>query len=116
MARYEHLPIFKRMMELTIFIENNVRNFSRYHKYTLGSELRIMCHEGLSLVSEANTLQDRADRLLQLRRLLEKIKIHLMLAREVQAFNKKKSFFTATDLVVDVSRQNEGWLRSVKGS
>lgn len=46
MARYEHLPIFKRMMELTIFIENNVRNFSRYHKNTLGSELRTMCRMG----------------------------------------------------------------------
>jgi len=50
MARYEHLPIFKRMMELTIFIENSVRYFSRYHKYTLGCELRTMCHDGLALI------------------------------------------------------------------
>jgi hypothetical protein len=43
------------MMELTIFIENTVRNFTRYHKYTLGSELRVMFHEGLVLIGEANT-------------------------------------------------------------
>jgi hypothetical protein len=61
MARYEHLPIFKRMMELTIFIENTVRNFSRYHKYTMGSELRVMCHEGLALIGEANTVQNIQD-------------------------------------------------------
>lgn len=35
MARYEHLPIFKRMMGLTIYIENHVRKFSLYHKYSL---------------------------------------------------------------------------------
>ncbi len=112
MARYDHLPIFKRMMELAIFIENAVRHFSRYHKYTLGSELRTMCHDGLALIGEANATKNRSALLLQLRRLLERIKIHLMLAKEVRAFNKSKTFFSATDLVVDVSRQNEGWLRS----
>jgi hypothetical protein len=39
-ARYEHLPIYKKAMDLTIYFEKVVRNFSRYHKYTLGSELR----------------------------------------------------------------------------
>ncbi len=32
MARYEHLPIYKK--DLTIYLEKIVRNFSRYHKYT----------------------------------------------------------------------------------
>ena len=40
MARYEHLPIYKKAMDLTIYFEKIVRNFSRYHKYTLGTELR----------------------------------------------------------------------------
>jgi len=33
MARYEHLPIYKAM-DLTVYLEKIVRNFSRYHKYT----------------------------------------------------------------------------------
>ena len=40
MARYEHLPIYKKAMGLTIYFEKIVRNFSRCHKYTVGSELR----------------------------------------------------------------------------
>ena len=40
MARYEHLPIYKKAMDLAIYVEKVVRNFSRYHKYTPGSELR----------------------------------------------------------------------------
>ncbi len=39
MARYEHLPIYKKAMDLTVYLEKIVRNFSRYHKYTLGAEL-----------------------------------------------------------------------------
>ena len=37
MARYEHLPIDKTAMDLAVYLEQVVRNFSRYHKYTLGS-------------------------------------------------------------------------------
>jgi hypothetical protein len=35
MARYEHLPIYKKTMDLTIYFEKVVRNFSRYHEYVL---------------------------------------------------------------------------------
>jgi hypothetical protein len=42
MARYEHLPIYKKAMDLAVHMEQIVRNFSRCHKYTLGSELRSM--------------------------------------------------------------------------
>ncbi len=38
MDRYEHLPIYKKAMDLTIYFEKTVRNFSRYNKYAVGSE------------------------------------------------------------------------------
>jgi hypothetical protein len=40
MARDEHLPIYKMSMDLTVYLKQVVRNFSRDHKYTLGSDLR----------------------------------------------------------------------------
>jgi hypothetical protein len=112
MANYEHLPIFKKMLELAVYIEDVAARFPRYHKYTLGSELRILCHEALSGIVEANQVKERREALLRLRLILERIKIHLMLAREVRAFHNGNSFGHAAGLVVDVSRQNEGWLRS----
>lgn len=62
MAAYDHLPLFKAMMEVTVLVENTVKFFSRYHKYTLGSELRTMCHDALGLVMEANSLVTRGRR------------------------------------------------------
>ncbi len=35
MARYEHLSIFRDAYDLTVHLEKIVRNFSRYHMYTL---------------------------------------------------------------------------------
>jgi hypothetical protein len=45
MGRYEHLPIYMKAMDLAIHLERVVRNFSRYHKYTAGAELRQMSPE-----------------------------------------------------------------------
>jgi hypothetical protein len=137
MAAYEHLPIFKRLMDLTVFVEQVVSRFSRYYKYTLGSELHSMCHEGLALVVDANSAPSggrgasaptpssqgppggvpsgestRLAILLRLRILLERLKVHLVIAREVQAFHNKNSFVQATEIVVELCRQNEGWIRS----
>ncbi len=40
MARYEHLPIYKAAFDFNVYVEQIVRHFSRYHKYTPGTELR----------------------------------------------------------------------------
>ena len=42
MTYYEHLPIYKRTTDVAVFFEKIVKNFSRYNKYTLGSEVRLM--------------------------------------------------------------------------
>ena len=46
MARYEHLPIYKEAMELGVYLDTVVRNFSRYHRYTIGQDLWVVvsCH------------------------------------------------------------------------
>ena len=37
---YTNLPIFKQSLDLNVYIEEAVRNFSRFHKYGIGNELR----------------------------------------------------------------------------
>lgn len=59
MARYEHLPIYKKGMELSVSLENAVRNFSRYHKYTLGADMRDTAREILKLIVRANSRQEK---------------------------------------------------------
>ena len=115
MARYEHLPIYKKMFDLTVYIEKIVKNFSRYHKYTLGSEMRNLSREILLLVISANSEKDKREKLLEVRGKLEEMKILTRICKELKAFGSFKSFEYLVKEVVDISRQNEGWLKRSGG-
>ncbi|MDI6757804.1 MAG: four helix bundle protein [Endomicrobiia bacterium] len=112
MAQYEHLPIYKKMFDLTVYTEKIAQNFSRYHKYTLGAEMRNLTRGILVLLTRANSMKDKKATLLEVRDKLEELKILARLAKEVKAFSSFNSFEHFVKELVDVSRQNEGWLRS----
>lgn len=83
MARYEHLPIYKKAMDLAIYFEKIVRYFSRYHKYTLGSELRDKSREVVGLIIKANSTAERLAILFELRERLEGLQVLLRICKEV---------------------------------
>ena len=114
MARYEHLPIYKQAMDVAVHFENVVAGFSRYHKYTLGTELRNQSRAVVALIVKANAARDKRSELLALRECLDELLILMRLAKEVKAFKSFSSFQFAAEQVVSVCRQNEGWLRSTQ--
>ena len=114
MARYEHLPIYKKALDLTIYFEEIVRHFSRYHKYTLGTELREKSREIVGLIIKANSTVERLALLLELRERIEGLKVLVRICKEVKAFHNFNSFEYAITMLVDLSRQNEGWMRGQK--
>lgn len=67
MARTEHLPIYKESYDLCLYIEQVVHGFSRYHKYSLGTDLRDTARRALRLVVRADSRQDKESLLLELR-------------------------------------------------
>jgi thiol-disulfide isomerase/thioredoxin len=56
MAKYENLPIYRKAMELLVYTEQSVRNFPRYHKYTIGARLRDTVFEVTSLIVNKSVL------------------------------------------------------------
>ena len=114
MARYEHLPIYKQALDVAVHFERLVMGFSRYHKYTLGAELRNKSREVVALVVKANAVRDKAPELLLLRDKLEELLLLMRLAKEVKAFKSFDAYRHIVERVVSVCRQNEGWLRSLK--
>ena len=82
MARYEHLPIYRDAYDLCLYFEKTVRNMPRYDKYTLGSELRNLSREVLRLIIRANSEEDRAETLREIRAKVEESKVVLLLAYE----------------------------------
>ena len=68
MARYEHLPIYKQALDVTVHFERVVAGFSRYHQYTLGAELRSQSRAVVVAIVKANAARDKQALLLALRR------------------------------------------------
>ena len=62
MARTEHLPIYKSAYYLCLYLEQVVHNFSRYHKYALGADLRDGARAALRLVVRANARRGQSAR------------------------------------------------------
>jgi hypothetical protein len=111
-AQAEHLPIYKAAYDLCLYVEQVVRNFSRYHKYAVGADLRDGARQALKLIVRANARRDKVPVLLALREELEALKVLLRLAQDVKAFANLNSFEHAVTLVTNIAKQNEGWLKS----
>ena len=92
MARYEHLPIYRAAFDLAVHIERQVKNFSRYHKYTLGTELRDGSRRILQRIIEANESRERASLLESLRGEIEGFKVTARLAHESEAFASTRGY------------------------
>lgn len=112
MARSEHLPIYKASYDLCLYLEHVVQGFSRYHRYTLGANLRDSARRALKLVVRANSRQDRQAVLLELRVELEGLKVLLRLAHDLKVFSAFSAFEHAITQVIELAKQNEGWLKS----
>ena len=112
MANTEHLPIYKCSYDLCLYLEQVVQGFSRYHKYSLGTDLRDSGRRVLKLVVRANARRDKAPVLLDLREELEELKVLLRLGQDIKAFPRFGSFEHAVGLMVEIAKQNEGWLKS----
>jgi len=111
MAQTEHLPIYKSSYDLCLYLEQVVRNFSRYHKYSLGGDLRDGARRVLRLIVGANARHEKAPLLLEIREELEALKVLLRLGHDIKAFANFNSFEHAMTLVIDIAKQNEGWLK-----
>ncbi len=116
MAKYEHLPIYKKAYDFALYCEKVVRNFSRYHKYSLGAELREGAREVIRLIRLANDSHERGPVLLALRAKLEDLKLTIRLCKDMKVFANFNSYQYAINEVVDMSKQNEGWLKALRKS
>jgi len=114
MARYEHLPIFRDAYDLTVHVEKLVRGFSRYHKYTLGTDLRNRMRGILDLIVVANNSNgDRGARLEELRERLESLKVLVRLCHDSGAFSGgTRSYLHMAERLTGLAKQNEGWIKA----
>jgi hypothetical protein len=72
-------------IRLAVHLENTVRGFARYHKYTLGSELRNGSRWIVEWIIKANSSAQREPVLLELRDVIEQVKVTARICQEVKS-------------------------------
>jgi len=114
MARYEHLPLYAKAMELAVYLQGTVRNFSRYDKYTTGSDLRNLSREIIRLIIEANSQTDKSVKVAELVVACDLMKTTIVFAKDTKAFQAFSQFQHAAALADVLCRQSQGWLQSIE--
>ncbi|CAA6819493.1 MAG: Unknown protein [uncultured Sulfurovum sp.] len=106
----ENLPIFKSALELAVYMEQIVKGFEKYHKYTMGVDLREKSKDILYLINRANLSDNKKLAITNLRDGCEDMKMLIQLSKELEAFKSFKQFEYSSMLVVGVCKQAQGWL------
>lgn len=113
--RYDNLPIYKSALDLCVYMETIVRGFEKYHKYTIGADLRVHSKELLLLIHKANISYQKEMYLEELRDKCEQVKILIILGKELKAFKSFKQFEFSSKLSVEVCKQSQAWLNHYAG-
>jgi hypothetical protein len=109
--------IWADAMRLATEIEVAVRGFSRYQKYTLGSDMRRQAAEICRGVARAVRFPEQRVAALQaLVIAVEDLKITIQLAKEVQAFANFAQFQRVVELAVRVGKQSGGWWKQARSA
>jgi four helix bundle protein len=109
MAQYNHLPIFQLTYQLTLEIHRATHQFPREYKYTLGQKLKEIVSDVLDMIVEANSAEEKTEILEGARLKLERLRIHLRLANDLEILGLKRyEAFNRT--LEEISKQLSGWL------
>jgi len=87
-----HLPIFKSALDLCVYVEIMVKSFEKYHKYTIGHDMRAFAKEMLFLINRVNLSKNRVEIITKLRDKCEDMKMLLLLAKELKAYKNFNQF------------------------
>jgi hypothetical protein len=72
-------------------VETIVKGFDRYHKYTIGEDMRKFTKDMLFIINRVGLTHDKARALRRLRDRCEDMKMLLLIAKELQAFRSLSS-------------------------
>jgi hypothetical protein len=115
MRHLNYLPIWRDANLLMLELEQAVRGFPRYHKYTVGSEIRATVLRVCQTIHRAHSRrQSRVQLLQQLVELVDDLKMQLQLARELKAFQNYRQFQRVAELAVGLGKQSGGWLKQAR--
>jgi len=109
---HEAPAIVKCAERVLVEMEQVVRGFARYHKYSIGADLRASTSKVARLAHRAwRDHAHRADWISRLNFAIDDLKLSLQVAKRIEAFRSFAQFEAIIRLVSDLGRQCGGWQR-----
>ena len=107
-------PIVKLAERLLVEIEQAVRRFARFHKYSFGADLRAQAMKVARLAHRAWRDHARqAEWVGQMVWAVDDLKLSLQLGSRIRAFTSFPQFEQLARLAADLGRQTGGWHRQL---
>jgi hypothetical protein len=109
---YELPPILKLSQRLLLEIEQAVKRFAKYHRYTVGTKLRDQAWEVRAIAERAWRDKSRqAQWVSDLVWAVDELKFGLQLGKEIKAFISFAQFENLARLAADLVKQVGGWFK-----
>ena len=112
MAQYSHLPIYNKAFAILREFYQRVPKFGKQYKYFLGGKLIEYSVDIIKIIIKANSErnQERRTELIEhLCTTIEMLITQLRIANELRQLGGQKSYLFLCELIVDLSKQAEGW-------
>ena len=115
MMQYKNrFPIYRDASALVIEIEQAVRQFPRYHQYTLGSEMRKTAYDLLIAITHSiNNKDSRLKTIKKAHNFSEALKIKIHIAKNITNISFKV-FENLATLAISISKQCKAWHKSLQ--
>jgi hypothetical protein len=108
-------PIARLSHRILADVENAVRRFPRFHKYSIGADLRAHAMQIARCIHKAwRDPEHRLDRVAELCSAVDDLKISMQLGKAVKAFGSFAEFEALAKLVNELGQQSGGWLKSLQ--
>lgn len=115
MQHLNQFPIWRDANRLLLAIEQAVRRFPRYHKYTLGTDLRHQAMRLCRLIHRAFAAgNDQSQQVEEIVTAVDDLKLSIQLGKELAVFQSFSEFQAITELTVAVGRQSGGWRKRLR--
>ena len=108
MASYENLPLYKATFDLAVYFEKIVKHFDRYHRFTLGQDLRNQSRliaKQVMRIHQTKCKDDANELLAQ----IEELKLIIRLSKEAKAFHNPNSYGYCAKLLSTICNQSQSW-------
>lgn len=103
-------PIYRSAYQLVIDVYQLVDEFKRNHRFTLGEQLKMISHNILDIIIQANAAQEKAECLSRLSDELDRLRLYIKLVIDLAAGSRAK-IVAVNVRMNDVGRQIGGWQR-----